>query len=101
MCELGRELDESDSCSTTFSTTAVHLSLRSLQLSYQYCTTIAIMQPLQILLGMTFCLTPAMAQFQFFDQMFGGGPGHHHEQQPQNAASDSAWYKQNYEAGEY
>ncbi len=41
------------------------------------------------------------AQFQFFEQMFQGGHQHQHqqEQQPQNVASDSSWYRQNYEAG--
>ena len=42
---------------------------------------------------------PAVAQFNFFDQMFGGGHEQHH-QQPQNMPSDSVWYKQQYEAGE-
>jgi hypothetical protein len=43
----------------------------------------------------------ASAQFGFFEQMFGGQQGHHHQQQQQqqNVASDSTWYKQNYEAG--
>jgi hypothetical protein len=36
------------------------------------------------------------AQFQFFEQMFGG---QQQQQQPQNVASDSNWYRQNYEAG--
>merc|ERR1711881_484986 len=33
------------------------------------------------------------AQFQFFEQFFGGDQQHH---QPQNVASDSSWYQQNY-----
>ncbi|GAB7342801.1 hypothetical protein MBLNU457_g0935t2 [Dothideomycetes sp. NU457] len=37
-----------------------------------------------------------MAQFGMFEEMF-GGHGHHQQHQPQNAGSDSAWYKQNYE----
>ncbi|CAD0092078.1 unnamed protein product [Aureobasidium vineae] len=41
---------------------------------------------------------PTFAQFQFFEQMF--NQGGQQNQQPQNAASDSAWYKQQYEAGE-
>ncbi|KAF2665717.1 hypothetical protein BT63DRAFT_443066 [Microthyrium microscopicum] len=50
----------------------------------------------------TLLLSTASAQFQgFFEQMFGGqGGGHAHgnqQQQGQNAPSDSAWYRQNYE----
>ncbi len=41
----------------------------------------------------------AQAQFQFFEQMFQGGGHQHQQQQPQNVASDSSWYRQNYEAG--
>jgi hypothetical protein len=37
----------------------------------------------------------ANAQFQFFEQMFGGG--HQHQQQPQNVPSDSSIYRANYE----
>ena len=37
------------------------------------------------------------AQFQFFEQMFQGQP--QQQQQPQNVASDSNWYQQNYAAG--
>ena len=51
-------------------------------------------------------LTLASAQFQFFEQMFNGGPQqqqqqqhHHHGQEQQNVASDSEWYQRNYEAG--
>jgi hypothetical protein len=51
------------------------------------------------LLFTTFLLfaLPAFAQFQFFEQMF--NQGGQQQQQAQNAASDSAWYKQQYEAG--
>jgi 2',3'-cyclic-nucleotide 2'-phosphodiesterase (5'-nucleotidase family) len=41
------------------------------------------------------------AQFQFFDQFFGG---HQQQQAPpekQNVASDSTWYRQTWEGGEY
>ena len=38
----------------------------------------------------------ASAQFQFFDQMFNG---QQQQQEPQNVASDSNWYKQVYEQG--
>lgn len=41
---------------------------------------------------------PAAAQFQMFEQMF-QQQHHQQHQQPQNAASDSQWYQQNYEAG--
>jgi hypothetical protein len=38
----------------------------------------------------------ASAQFQFFEQMFNG---QQQQQEPQNVASDSNWYKQVYEQG--
>ncbi len=38
------------------------------------------------------------AQFQFFEQMFNGGQG---QQQQRNVGSDSVWYRDNYEAGEW
>lgn len=38
------------------------------------------------------------AQFQFFEQMFGGGGGH---AEPQNVRSDSEWYRQQYDGGKY
>lgn len=41
------------------------------------------------------------AQFQFFEQMFGGQGGHHHQSQPQNMPSDASWYQQQYEAGKH
>ncbi len=40
---------------------------------------------------------PVAAQFQFFEQMFNGGG--RQQQQPQEAPSDSSWYRQHYEAG--
>jgi len=51
------------------------------------------------ILSLVLFATSAMAQFGFFEDMFGGHGGHH-QQQPQNAGSDSAWYKQNYENSE-
>jgi len=52
------------------------------------------------ILGLVLFATSAMAQFGFFEEMF-GGQGGHQQQQPQNAGSDSAWYKQNYENGTF
>ncbi|KAI9654662.1 MAG: Long chronological lifespan protein 2 [Bathelium mastoideum] len=41
------------------------------------------------------CLVaPALAQFQFFEQMFGGGS--QQQQAPQNVRSDSSWYQGNW-----
>jgi hypothetical protein len=41
----------------------------------------------------------ASAQFQFFEQMFGG---HQQQaQQPQNVGSDSSWWRKNYEQGTF
>jgi hypothetical protein len=37
------------------------------------------------------------AQFNFFEQMFQGGG--QQRQQPQNVASDSTWYQENYNNG--
>ena len=44
----------------------------------------------------------AQAQFQFFEQMFGGGgPGHGRQQQaPQDGPSDPSWYQNKWENGE-
>ena len=41
----------------------------------------------------------AHAQFQFFEHMFQGAGQQQQQAQPQNVASDSSWYRQNYEAG--
>jgi hypothetical protein len=58
------------------------------------------MQLLNFLSAMLLLVLPATAQFQFFEQMFGGNQ-HHQQAQPQNMGSDSAWYQQQYEAGEW
>jgi hypothetical protein len=47
--------------------------------------------------ALLFCL--ATAQFQFFEQMFQGGQQQQQRHEPQNVASDSSWYQQNYENG--
>jgi hypothetical protein len=52
---------------------------------------------LSLNLALLALITTASAQFQFFEQMFGGGG--QQQQQQQNVASDSSWYRQNYEAG--
>ncbi|RFU35309.1 hypothetical protein B7463_g1064, partial [Scytalidium lignicola] len=39
----------------------------------------------------------AQAQFGFFEQMFNGGQQQQQHQEPQNVASDSNWYQQNYD----
>lgn len=46
----------------------------------------------------------AQAQFQFFEHMFGGGhqqQQHHRPQEGQNVPSDSSWFRNNWEAGEW
>ncbi|GAB7364217.1 hypothetical protein MBLNU230_g4767t1 [Neophaeotheca triangularis] len=50
-----------------------------------------------LLLTLLLALLPSLgaAQFQFFEQMF-NQPGGGHQNQPQNAASDAAWYQQQY-----
>ncbi|KAM5453608.1 Long chronological lifespan protein 2 [Microsporum audouinii] len=48
------------------------------------------------LLGLLF-ITTAKAQFQFFEQMFGGGQQHQESSgQGGNVPSDSAWYQNTY-----
>ena len=41
------------------------------------------------------------AQFQFFDQFFGGQQSGGQQQQGGNVASDSKWYQQTWEGGEF
>jgi len=53
---------------------------------------------LPIILFLSLLLPPAAAQFQFFEQMFQGHPQQQH-QEPQNVASDSNWYQENYQNG--
>jgi hypothetical protein len=43
--------------------------------------------------------TTAHAQFQFFENMFGGHPGGQQQQQQGNAPSDSNWYQQSWDQG--
>lgn len=55
---------------------------------------------MSVLLGLLLLSTTARAQFQFFEQMFGGGRDEGQEEQGQkNTPSDSAWYQRNYESG--
>lgn len=44
-------------------------------------------------------ISPAMAQFFNFGNMF--GQQQQQQQEPQNMASDSDWYQQNYDGGMY
>jgi len=46
--------------------------------------------------GLLLFTASTQAQFQFFEQMFQGQQQQQH--QPQNVASDSNWYQQNYDA---
>ncbi|OAT04779.1 hypothetical protein BDBG_01276 [Blastomyces gilchristii SLH14081] len=50
------------------------------------------------LLGLLFLATGARAQFQFFEQMFGGGQ-QQQESQEHNVPSDSSWYQRTYDNG--
>ncbi|KAK2756489.1 Long chronological lifespan protein 2, partial [Arachnomyces sp. PD_36] len=47
-------------------------------------------------LALTLFFTTAHAQFQFFEQMFGGGGGQEHQQEP-NVPSDSSRYQRSWE----
>jgi hypothetical protein len=53
----------------------------------------SITQPILLLLALALSVS---AQFQFFEQFFGGDQGQH---QAQDVPSDSAWYRQNYAKG--
>lgn len=56
----------------------------------------------QVLLSVTLLLAgTANAQFQFFENMFGGHQGGHQQQQQANAPSDSSWYQQNWDQGTF
>ncbi|KAF2096089.1 hypothetical protein NA57DRAFT_78861 [Rhizodiscina lignyota] len=48
-----------------------------------------------LFLLMSALMSSASAQFQFFEQMFGGGG---QQAAPQNVRSDSEWYKQQYDS---
>ena len=51
---------------------------------------------LQTMIGaLLLLISPAMAQFFNFGNMF----GQQQQQEPQNMASDSDWYQQNYDGG--
>jgi hypothetical protein len=43
----------------------------------------------------------ATAQFQFFEQFFQGGQQPQGQPEKQNVPSDSSWYRQNWEGGQY
>ncbi|KAF2403062.1 hypothetical protein EJ06DRAFT_541830 [Trichodelitschia bisporula] len=51
---------------------------------------------LNVLLALLGLFVTSSLQFEFFEQMFGGQ--RQQSQQRQNVASDSSWYRQNYEA---
>jgi hypothetical protein len=59
---------------------------------------ISIMHVLRIF---CFLAVSASAQFQFFDQFFGGQQGQQQQQEKQNVASDSSWFQQNWQQGTY
>jgi hypothetical protein len=54
----------------------------------------SIMQSLLLLITLALSVS---AQFQFFEQFFNGDQ--QQQAQPQNVASDSSWYRQNYAKG--
>jgi len=51
------------------------------------------------LVAILFLVTAVTAQFQFFEQFFGGQQQPHGAQEKQNVRSDSSWYRQNWEGG--
>ena len=55
-----------------------------------------------VLLALLLLASAAQAQFNFFDQMFGGGGEQERDDHDQrNVPSDSAWYQKNYENGNF
>jgi hypothetical protein len=56
------------------------------------------MKSLLLLLGLLLLVAGSQAQFQFFDQMF-GGQQRAQPQEKQNVASDSKWYRETYTNG--
>jgi hypothetical protein len=62
-------------------------------------TTTKMRSPIFLFLMSLLFAVSVSAQFQFFDQMFGGQP-HHQQHQPQNVRSDSAWYQEQYNHGQ-
>ncbi|PGH09408.1 hypothetical protein AJ80_07683 [Polytolypa hystricis UAMH7299] len=55
------------------------------------------MTRLLALLGVLLLSTLVHAQFQFFEQMFGGGGGQERSQEDHNGPSDSVWYQRHYD----
>lgn len=51
------------------------------------------------LLGLLIFVSAAHAQFQFFEQMFGGNGQQQESQDRRNVPSDSAWYQKTYDGG--
>lgn len=56
---------------------------------------------INILLGLLLLAATARAQFNFFEQMFGGGGEPEHDHDQRNVPSDSTWYQKNFENGSY
>lgn len=74
------------------------------QTRVRWCTSehgiTAIKMYCQTLFSVTLLLVGAAnAQFQFFENMFGGHQGGHQQQQQGNAPSDSNWYQQHWDQG--
>lgn len=53
-----------------------------------------------VLWALLLLVSTAQAQFQFFEQMFGGG-GHGGHGGEQEASSDSSWYQRTWEGGRF
>lgn len=57
-------------------------------------------KPLTAIWTLFLLISTAQAQFQFFEQMFGGGSQQGHPQE-QEASSDSSWYQRTWEGGDH
>lgn len=54
---------------------------------------------MQSLLSISLFILVVSAQFQFFDQFFGGQQQQQGQQEKQNVASDSSWFQGNWQQG--
>ena len=63
------------------------------------CLIYTLLSAMLRLLVLSLLTLSVTAQFQFFDQFFGGQQQPQHQQEKQNVASDSKWYQQNWEQG--
>ncbi|OXV09070.1 hypothetical protein Egran_03167 [Elaphomyces granulatus] len=54
-------------------------------------------KPIACLWALLLFLSAARAQFQFFEQMFGGQQQEHHQPEQHDVPSDSSWYQRTWD----